>query len=166
MAELGIALLSFVVSLALYGLMVRRRGSLRAALLPLLLPFAVVPVIVVLGTALLRPSDPIDAALLACSIAWSLLIAFIVANTAIETESPTQSLVLFIWSKRTTGAPAELITEFDRSRPYRDSRLHGLLNDGLVRLSNGRYVCTGSGTKMIAVLDAYRRLIGRRTPTG
>lgn len=166
MAELGVGLLSFVVSLSLYGFMVRLRGSLRAALLPLLLPFAAAPLIVAFGIAMVRPPDALDAALLACAITWSLLIAFIVANTAVETESPTQSLVLFIWSQRATGATQEMIDKFGTKRPYRDSRLHGLLKDGMVRLTGGRYICTGSGAKMIEFLDTHRRLIGRNSRTG
>ena len=161
-----LGLFAFLVSLASYGLVVRRRGSLVSSLLPSLILFAIAPIVVALGVWALAAKEPFDALLMGSAITWSLSVAFLVANTAIESDSPTQSLVLFIRSHEPGGASGQAISEFVQSRPYRDSRLHGLMRDGVVAREGERLVCRPSGRRFLDLMDAYRRLIRRSQDTG
>ena len=105
-------------------------------------------------------------ALLALALGWSLSVAFLMANTAIETDSPTQSLVLFLHAHRPEGATDEQLDAFIAEHPFRDSRLQGLISDGLVDRQGERLVSRPAGHALLHLLDAYRQLIRRNRVTG
>jgi hypothetical protein len=166
MAGFSFGILGFVVALAVYGGLIRLRGSLRAAMLPSLTLFLSSLLTIVACLAAFRSPDWLDTGLLAWALAWSLAIAYLTANTAIETDSPTQSLVLFFYENRRSGVTPAMLDEFIRSHPFRDSRLQGLLVDRLVERRDGRLANRPGGQFALTVLEAHRRLIGRREVTG
>src|SRR5262245_5497696 len=136
-----LGLFAFVATLASYGLMVRRRGFLASSLLPSLMLFAISLAVVAVGAWALGAAELLATVLMGLAVAWSLSVAFLVANTAIESDSPTQSLVLFIRSREPAGATAQALAAFVERRPYRDSRLNGLLRDGVIGHEGERLVC-------------------------
>ncbi|MBV8505216.1 MAG: hypothetical protein JOZ11_05325 [Alphaproteobacteria bacterium] len=104
--------------------------------------------------------------LLALAASWSLAVAFVMANTAVESDSPTQSLILFLSHSRPQGATEEMIEKFIAERPFRDSRLRGLIADGLVEQRGDQLVCRPGGRVLLKLLDGYRQVIARNTTTG
>ena len=159
-------ILAFAIPVAIYAVVARLRltpGSTRL-LAPIL--FAGAP-ICVLALGVIDPGpDVIAEMVLAAALSWSLAVAFVMANTAIETDSPTQSLVLFLHAARPDGVTEEMLERFIAERPFRDSRLRGLITDGLVELSGKRLVCRSSSRLLLGLLDGYRRAIGRSSHTG
>ena len=159
----GIA--AFLVPLAMYAALVRMRWTAKSTrlLAPILLAGALL--VVLLGAlGPLRGSVP--DALLALALGWSLGIAFLMANTAIETDSPTQSLVLFLHAHRPHGITDEQLACFIVEHPFRDSRLQGLIADRLVDRQGERLVVLPASHALLHLLDAYRRLIRRDRVTG
>jgi hypothetical protein len=163
-AGLILGLFAFAVALALYTVVVRHQpgraaASSRLSLLVLLL----VVLAVILSYGVLSGSqDSWSESAVAALVALSLAVAFVAANTAIETDSPTQSIVLFLHANPDAGANDRMIDAFVRARPFRDSRLIGLIKDGVVEWEDGRLVCRPSGQVVLRGLDAYRKLIRRR----
>jgi predicted amidohydrolase len=159
----GIA--AFLLPLALYAVLVRMRSRTRSTrlLAPILLAGAL---LVVLPSAFGPLRGSVAEALLALALAWSLGIAFVMANTAIETDSPTQSLVLFLHDHRPHGVTEEQLAAFIAAHPFRDSRLQGLIADRLVDRQGERLVSRAASHALLDLLDAYRRLIRRDRVTG
>ena len=156
---------AFLVPLAAYAVLVRMRrrpGSTRF-LGPILLGGALL-VVSVNAFGPLHRSGP--DALLALALGWSFSVVFLMANTAIETDSPTQSLVLFLHAHRPEGATDGLLDAFIAEHPFRDSRLQGLISDGLVDRQGERLVSRPAGHALLHLLDAYRQLIRRNRVTG
>jgi hypothetical protein len=159
-----LGLFAFGVALSVYSALVRMRragtpASSRLSVLALLL---VVLAVILSYCSLLGSGDRLSDGVVAAMVALSLTLAFVAANTAIETDSPTQSIVLFLHAQGDAGADEGMIESFIRRRPFRDSRLSGLIKDGVVEREEGRLVCRPSGRAVLRGLDAYRRLIGRK----
>ena len=159
----GIA--AFLVPLAIYAALVRmrRRTTSTRLLAPILLAGALLIVLLSMFGPL-RGSVP--EALLALALGWSLGIAFLMANTAIETDSPTQSLVLFLHAHGPHGITDEQLASFIAAHPFRDSRLQGLISDRLVGRQGERLVSLPASHALLRLLDAYRQLIRRDRVTG
>ena len=159
MTGLIFGLCAFGMALAVYAVLARTRrtagpGSTRLSTLSLLL--VVVAVVIMLST-LFPVDNALDEAAVALLVAFSLVVAFTAANTAIETDSPTQSLVLFL--HRHGGADASAIEAFANERSFRDLRLDGLIKDGLVGWNEGRLVCRPAAYRVLHGLDFYLSLI-------
>src|SRR5262249_27234507 len=124
---------------------------------------------IAIGVALLilTPPNITDSIFFSFAVSLSLSTAYLVANTAIETESPTQSLVLFLHEHRRTGVTEKMILQdFLRTRPFRDSRLNALIVDGIVEKHGDRFVFRSEAQWMVRFLEGYRKLIGCRRATG
>ena len=165
MNAFAVGVAAFLVPLATYAALVRMRqrpGSTRF-LGPIMLGGSLLVVTLSIFGAL-GGSGP--DALLALALGWSLSVAFLMANTAIETDSPTQSLVLFLHAYRPEGVTDELLDAFIAEHPFRDSRLQGLVSDGLVDRQGERLVSRPAGHALLHLLDVYRQLIRRNRVTG
>jgi hypothetical protein len=159
-------ILAFAGSVTAYALVVRCwRPRVQARLIGPILFLGSAVVIIALG---LFDSAPglFDEALLGLALSWSLAVAYLVANTAIETDSPTQSLILFLHDHRPKGLTEDMVERFISERNFRDSRLEGLINDGLVEYHCGRLSCRSGGRLFLDLLDAYRRVIRRTDVSG
>lgn len=158
---LGIS--AFAAALSVYSIAARmRRARGAASARPSLISLVGVVLLIVSTYCLVvglraGASD----AIVAVMIALSLTVAFVAANTAIETDSPTQSIVLFLHAQGNAGADDRMLDEFIRGRPFRDSRLNALIHDGMVERENDRLVCRRVGHVVLRCLDSYRRLIRR-----
>jgi len=159
-------ILAFGIPVGIYAVIVRLRvtPASNRLLVPILLAGA--PICILALGAIDPGSDIVSEMVLAATLSWSLAIAFIIANTAIETDSPTQSLVLFLHSSRPDGVTEEMLARFIAERSFRDSRLRGLIADSLVERRGNRIVCRSGGGLSLALLDGYRRAIGRNSNTG
>ena len=156
---------AFLVPLATYAVLVRmrRRAGSTRFLAPIMLAGAL---LVVLLSTFGPLHGSVPEALLALALGWSLGIAFLMANTAIETDSPTQSLVLFLHAHRPHGVTDEQLASFIAAHPFRDSRLQGLISDRLVERQGERLVGRPASHALLHLLDAYRQLIRRDRVTG
>jgi len=158
--------IAFIVALAIYATLVRSRRQAASATHLSLLLVLVSTAVIFASTALVSGAGAVEDWLFALVLAWSLSAAFIVANTAIESDSPTQSLALFLHQHRATGSSEEMIEAFIDSRPFHQSRLNALITDGAVERLGERLVCRSGGRLLMDSLDAYRRLIRRNETTG
>jgi hypothetical protein len=159
-------ILAFAVSIIVHAVLARRLG-LRFSTWLLCTTLIIVSSAVIFLLCIFDTSpNTIDEGLLAFALSGSLAVAYLVANTAIETDSPTQSLVLFLHGHRLDGVSEEMIDKFIDERPFRDSRLEGLVKDGLVERHGDRFVCNARGQQFLDLLDAYRKVIHRIDATG
>ena len=90
----------------------------------------------------------------------SLSLCYIITYSAIEGDSPTLSLVRFVEDKGPGGCSPEEIARFMEERPFIGARVAALLNSGLIRKENDRYVITGSEPFAFRLVFAFRRLYG------
>jgi hypothetical protein len=159
---LGIA--SFAVALSTYSIAARvRRARGPASARPsLMLLVGVVLLIVSIYCLVIGLRSGASDAIVAVMVALSLTVAFVAANTAIETDSPTQSIVLFLHAHGNSGVDDRMLDVFIRDRPFRDSRLNALIQDGVVERENGRLVCRPVAQVVLRCLDSYRRIIRRK----
>jgi len=156
---------AFLVPLAMYAVLsrMRRRTSSTRFLAPIMLAGAL---LVVLLSTFGPLHGSVPEVLLGLALGWSLGIAFLMANTAIETDSPTQSLVLFLHAHKPHGVTDEQLAAFIAAHPFRDSRLQGLISDRLVGRKGERLVSRPASHALLYLLDAYRQLIRRDRATG
>lgn len=87
-------------------------------------------------------------------------LAYMVAYSAVEGDSPTLSLMRFIAEKPTAGRSHEEVRHFFAQRPFAKSRLAALVEAGLVREENGRYAVAGKGSLAFRFILAYRKIYG------
>jgi hypothetical protein len=156
-----LGVVAFTSAMSIYAVIVRSRLTLVSTRLLALILFGGTVVVV----AALTGSEIADG-LLALVVSWSLALAFLIANTAIETDSPTQSLVLFLHTCRPNGATEETLETFISESPFRDSRLRGLIADNLVERRGDWLTCRPGSRVFVHLLDAYRRIILRKGTTG
>ena len=166
MKALFCGILAFAIPVAIYAVIVRLRVTPASTRLLAPILFAGAPICVVTLGIIDSGPNIIAEIVLAAALSWSLAIAFVMANTAIETDSPTQSLVLFLHASRPDGVTEETLEKFIAERPFRDSRLRGLIADGLVERCGNRLVCRSGSHLLLGLLDGYRRAIGRSSRTG
>jgi len=162
--EIMFGMLGFAFGVISYAVLARRagRGASTRMLVPLLFVTSTLFVALAIAGALLS----LDEGVMALALSWCLGLAFLVANTAIETDITTQSLVLLLADAGTEGVTEEMLDRFIAEHPFRDSRLHGLLRDGLIERKGDRLMCRPGGRSFLNVLETYRRLIARREVTG
>jgi len=97
-------------------------------------------------------------------VPWA--IAYITTYTAIDSDSPTLSLVGEM-ARRTDRSMTEADLEaFIAARPFVQSRLQQLERGGLMIRENGMLRATGGSIFIVNVFDVYRRVIGRGTHGG
>lgn len=99
-------------------------------------------------------------------IAGSCGFCYVLTYIGIEYDSPTLSIVLFLAEAGATGASEPEFEEFIESRPFVRFRLARLVRDGLVRRHGNRLELTAQSSLMLALLEAYRRLMQRHTAGG
>jgi hypothetical protein len=155
-----LGVVAFIGAVSIYAAIVRLRLTLASARLLALVLFGGT-FLAVAALSWVTPGPGIADVLLALAVSWSLALAFLVANTAIETDSPTQSLVLLLHACHPDGATEEMVEAFIAERPFRDSRLRGLIADSLVERRGDRLVCRPGGRLFLRLLDGYRRVILR-----
>jgi hypothetical protein len=62
----------------------------------------------------------------------SISLSYLITYSAIEGDSPTLSLVRFVWERRATGVPADDVIHFLAQRPFVKARLAALVASGLI----------------------------------
>src|SRR5262249_40173230 len=87
-------------------------------------------------------------------------LAYIAVYSGIELDSPTLSLMMFIAKEEAAGVAQEDAALFFAQRPFIDTRLAGLLEDGLLREEGGRFYLAGKGSTFYRVIPAYQKLYG------
>lgn len=87
-------------------------------------------------------------------------LAYVVAYSSVEGDSPTLSLVLFLAEKKTEGRSYEEVRNFFAQRPFAQSRLAALKDAGLIQEQNGKYAVAGRGSLAFRFILAYRRIYG------
>ncbi len=87
-------------------------------------------------------------------------LAYVVAYSSVEGDSPTLSLMRFIAENETAGRSHDEVRRFFAERPFARSRLAALMDAGLVREENGRYVVAGRGSFAFRSILIYRRIYG------
>ena len=164
MSGFSYGLISFITGLVIYSVIVRvRKIGLSSAMLVQILFSSIV---VVLGFVIWKFTISTGEAVIAASVAGALAVAFVCANTAIETDSPTQSLVLLLHANRDAGTTEDTIEHFIETRHFRNSRLNALIADGAVEKYEDRFVCRLTGERILDLMDLYRRCIRRDRVTG
>ena len=97
----------------------------------------------------------------------TLALSYLITYTAVDSDSPTLSLIVKFHRKADRLLSESELREFIRAHPFVRSRIDQLLRDGLVtKAGDGRLRLTGSSLALLDVFDAYRRLIGRTNSGG
>ena len=91
---------------------------------------------------------------------FSLSLGYTVIYSAINVDSPTLSLMRFIAEKRGAGRSADEVDHFLAQRPFVTVRLGTLVESGLIRELNGRWVIAGRGSLAFRFILSYRKLYG------
>lgn len=91
---------------------------------------------------------------------WSLTLCYIITYSAIEGDSPTLSMMRFVEDRGADGCTSEEIARFVEEHPFIGARVSALLNSGLIRKENDRYVVAGSQPFGFRLIFAFRRLYG------
>jgi hypothetical protein len=90
----------------------------------------------------------------------SLSLSYVAFYAAIEVDSPTLTLVHFIEQAGPNGVSSEEAGRFLAERPFFGTRITNLLESGLIREENGRFVVIGKGSLAFRLILAYRKLYG------
>lgn len=91
---------------------------------------------------------------------FSLGLGYMVIYSAINVDSPTLSLMRFLAEKRAPGRSAAEVDYFLAQRPFVTVRLGTLIESGLIREQNGRWVISGKGSLAFRFILSYRKLYG------
>ena len=94
------------------------------------------------------------------------IVLFIMLNTAIETPSPTQSLVLCIKNKEKTRQTKIAISEFIKNSNFLELRIHGLIKDGLIKKQHSYFSLTPHGLYIAKLIKMLDKFIGNNHPNG
>jgi uncharacterized membrane protein YhhN len=160
----SLGFIAFVIALVIYSVIVRSRRIAPSS--GFLVQILFVTTAVVVAFVIWNYTVSAAEVVIGVSVAGALSIAFVCANTAIETDSPTQSLVLLLNAHRAKGATEETIEHFIETRLFRDSRLNALIADGAVEKHEDRFVCRAKGERILDLMESYRRCIRRDRVTG
>jgi hypothetical protein len=90
----------------------------------------------------------------------AICLAYMVAYSSVEGDSPTLSLVRFIAERRATGRSHDEVRQFFAQRPFTKRRLASLMDAGLIREQNGKYFVAGRGSLAFRFILAYRKIYG------
>jgi len=91
---------------------------------------------------------------------WSVGFCYIITYSAIEGDSPTLSLMRFLAASSGQGRSTDEIAHFMAERPFIGARLNALLNSGMIRLQDNRYVIAGKESFAFRLILGFRRLYG------
>jgi hypothetical protein len=91
---------------------------------------------------------------------FSLGLGYMVIYSAINVDSPTLSLMIFLAERRVEGRSADEVDLFLAQRPFVTVRLGTLVNSGLIREQNGRWIIAGKGSLAFRFILSYRKLYG------
>jgi hypothetical protein len=91
---------------------------------------------------------------------WSVGFCYIITYSAIEGDSPTLSLMRFLAASAGRGRSTGEIAHFMAERPFIGARLNALLNSGMIRLQDDRYVIAGKESFAFRLILGFRRLYG------
>jgi hypothetical protein len=90
----------------------------------------------------------------------SISLCYVITYTAIEADSPTLSLIHLLGGKRAEGCSGDEIARFLTQHSFVKSRLAALVNSGLIREQNGRYVMAGKHSLAFRVILGFRKVYG------
>jgi len=85
-------------------------------------------------------------------------LAYTITYSAIEADSPTLSLMRFVAQRN--GVSADEVAYFFEQRPFMRARLAALVQSGLIRKDDGRYVLAGGGSLAFRLILGYRKVYG------
>ncbi len=90
----------------------------------------------------------------------SLALGYMVIYSAVNVDSPTLSLMRFLAEKRVAGRSAAEVDHFLAQRPFVKARFGTLVDAGLLREHNGKWMVAGKGSMGFRFILAYRKLYG------
>ena len=90
----------------------------------------------------------------------SISVGYVVLYSAFNLDSPTLGLMLYVAEAKAAGRSREEVLAFLGKRSFVKGRLGQLLDSGLVREENARYVVIGIGSPGFRFILAYRKLYG------
>lgn len=109
----------------------------------------------------------LSATLYALCLFGAAALCYLITYTAIDSDSPTLTLVAAMASRDGRGMTAAEIEDFVDSRPFVRSRVDQMARDGLLQLHrDGTYELTGTSLTALRLFDAYRRVVNRRSKGG
>ena len=91
---------------------------------------------------------------------WSVSLCYTITYSAIESDSPTLSLMRFMAESGSAGRSIEDIVSFMAGRPFIGARLAALVKSGLIREQDRRYVIAGKRPLAFQLILGFRRLYG------
>jgi len=90
----------------------------------------------------------------------SLSLGYIVVYSAINVDSPTLSLMRFLAKEQEAGRSADEVDNFLAQRPFVKRRLGTLIDSGLIREKNSRWMVAGKGSVGFRFILSFRKLYG------
>jgi len=87
-------------------------------------------------------------------------LAYMVTYSAIEADSPTLSLMRFLAQRQPDGVAAGEVARFFAQRPFVQARLAALVQSGLIREQDGRYLLAGRRSPGFRLILGFRKLYG------
>jgi hypothetical protein len=91
---------------------------------------------------------------------WSISLCYTITYSAVEGESPTLGLMRYVAGGGSEGRSAGEIARFLDERRFLGSRLAALVESGLVREQDGRYVIAGKQPVAFRLILGFRNLYG------
>lgn len=164
MIPVSISLIGFLVALIIH--VVWWRISLPGnTMKALFLLFLAGLIIVGAGTAAL--SESLSATLYSLGIFGAGSLCYLITYTAIDSDSPTLTLVAAMAERGEHGMTAADIEAFIKARPFVKSRFDQMVRDGLLRADKeGRYELSGTSMTALRLFDTYRVVVKRPTKGG
>jgi len=90
----------------------------------------------------------------------SLVLGYTVIYSAVNVDSPALSLMRFLAEKRAEGRSADEVDGFLAQRPFVKARFGTLVDAGLIREQDGRWIVAGRGSWGFRFIITYRKLYG------
>jgi hypothetical protein len=90
----------------------------------------------------------------------SLSLCYVITYSAIEADSPTLSLMLFMHEHNAEGVTETGLQQFLESRPFVRKRLSALIHDGLIVEREGNYFVSGNPSSFFRVILDFRKIYG------
>lgn len=91
---------------------------------------------------------------------------YFILFSAIETDSPTLSLLQVVYQHRAHGIGREELLAAIAKRSYIQARIDQMLSDGMATRVGERLMPAKSGRNLLALVMSYRRLLGLSAPRG
>jgi hypothetical protein len=156
----------FAVAFAIHVAIWRTRVPIHQAMTLVIISVTVMAVGVAVAATEVQSDLPPGRLVLSVMLYCSLILVYLVLFSAVESESPTLTMIELVSRAKKTGVKRETLLAAAAQGSFAATRLHQLLESGLAIKHHDRILPGRRGRFFVDFVLAYRRLLGRASAGG